>query len=361
MATSYSTFQDLTGGFKLSSANKPLDGRMYVNKDEDIAFIPYPYVGQIVYSKESGKTFIIKSLQKGYLDNATGNVYITKPTGITTYVKPNLIPKEYEELVGDQTYTNADPIINKIGGIEAGETFTDITFTDMWTKLLYPDVSPIITKVETNIEPGLYDKLVPLTALKIDVQVEKTTNELASLILLNGETEIETKDLTTVTLNDATDGSADGSTDGPIDPTPAIYTFDVAGPIDTDTTFVVKLVDDKGMETIEKLVYEFVMPVYVGVSDSAPLDETEIKASTKVITKSNAKQVVTCEDKYDYICYLASLGELVNVVEDNGFKTLNNYTKSEITIDGENYFVYVNNNKYSIEDYEIEYVFKGSN
>ena len=50
---------------------------------------------------------------------------------------------EYIQSSGaSDTYTNSNSITTPLGGIEAGETFNDVSLTTMWDKLLYPYLFP---------------------------------------------------------------------------------------------------------------------------------------------------------------------------------------------------------------------------
>lgn len=51
------------GGFKPSSTDTPLDVRTRVETEADIMNIPKPYIGMVVYVKDSGKRFEIISLK----------------------------------------------------------------------------------------------------------------------------------------------------------------------------------------------------------------------------------------------------------------------------------------------------------
>lgn len=54
-----------TGGFKPSSTDTPLDIRARVETEADIMSIPKPFVGMIVYVRDTGKRFEILSLKDG--------------------------------------------------------------------------------------------------------------------------------------------------------------------------------------------------------------------------------------------------------------------------------------------------------
>ena len=71
----YDNFMKTIAGFNLTSSDTPLDGRMVVKLDEDIKLVPFPYVGQIIYSHESKRFFIVKSLKDGWQDIKTGEFF----------------------------------------------------------------------------------------------------------------------------------------------------------------------------------------------------------------------------------------------------------------------------------------------
>jgi len=58
---------------------------------------------------------------------------------------------------GGGVYTNADPIPEAIGGVEVGETFTDVALVDMWTKLLYPYQYPAFTSFSIATVQAIYE------------------------------------------------------------------------------------------------------------------------------------------------------------------------------------------------------------
>lgn len=367
MATNFKRFIVKGAGYRLEAVDTPLDGRTIIESKDEIIKIPYPYIGMIFYVKNENKFYYIKTLKTAYvtIDEDWNPIeYFEKLEDIPDYENKmewvdymlieNYYADEYEEFGGstgdgvgeEQSYTNEKLVLNGVGGIQAGESFDDVPLTDMWNKLLYPDQSPDIVNIIASTEPGLQDKNIPLESLTFDIEVAKTTNDLVSLALFDGENEIETKDLTNPDV--VTDDN--------------IYNFNVESittenPLSEDKTFSIKLTDSNGLVTSKELVYDFISPIYTGVSDSEVLEESEILLSTKLVVEPDIEQNVTCEDKYDFICYPEAFGDLVNIIEDNGFKTLNSYTKSEVTVNGENYFVYANKNKYTVENYNILYKF----
>lgn len=107
MAINYTKFMALTSGFRITSSNGPLDGRSVVELDEQIKLIPYPYIGQMVYSIESETFFVIKSLKDGWEELATGIFFDVDPGRPISEVRKrkNSLADEYVEFSGGSNTT----------------------------------------------------------------------------------------------------------------------------------------------------------------------------------------------------------------------------------------------------------------
>ena len=102
MAINYAKFMALTSGFRITSSNGPLDGRSVVELDEQIKLIPYPYIGQMIYSIESETFFVVKSLKDGWEELATGIFFDVDPNRPISEVRKrkNSLVDEYVEFSG---------------------------------------------------------------------------------------------------------------------------------------------------------------------------------------------------------------------------------------------------------------------
>ena len=81
MSTDFNTnTTKIKGSLKLTVANTPLDIRTVVETEEDILSIPMPYVGMVIYAKDTGKRFEVLTL-KDYKKGMT----IIKDGAIDTY------------------------------------------------------------------------------------------------------------------------------------------------------------------------------------------------------------------------------------------------------------------------------------
>ena len=64
MSTDFNTNTiKMNGSLKLTIANTPLDIRTVVETEEDILSIPMPYVGMVIYAKDTGKRFEVLTLK----------------------------------------------------------------------------------------------------------------------------------------------------------------------------------------------------------------------------------------------------------------------------------------------------------
>lgn len=84
---------------------------------------------------------------------------------------------------------------------------------------------------------------------------------------------------------------------------------------------------------------------YIGVvANGATVDAAAVKALTKSIEwgKGKTSAISQTNQKIVY-AYPASYGDLTSIKDGNGFQGFNGYTKQTLTIDGQNYNVYVQN------------------
>lgn len=85
MATDFNKNAIITsGGIKPSSTDTPVDVRARVETEKDILNIPLPYVGMIVYVKDTKKYFSITSLK-----SATIGIYSVPDSAVATYQELN--------------------------------------------------------------------------------------------------------------------------------------------------------------------------------------------------------------------------------------------------------------------------------
>jgi len=83
----------------------------------------------------TGDTYVISASAD------TDTLYLVRNDGVT--ITTPLSPA----MSGAVLYTNAQPTYVDIGGIEDGSTFSAVTMQDMWTDLLYPELTPRFTSL----------------------------------------------------------------------------------------------------------------------------------------------------------------------------------------------------------------------
>lgn len=226
-------------------------------------------------------------------------------------------------------YTNANPIVEPIGGIEAGDTFNAVGMSALMTQLLYPYVAPTITG-SASVASTVAEKGTTVNVSYVDAVVSKKSENIASVALYNGSTVVETK---------TEDVSAGGT-----------IRFSQSIAITADTTLKVKATDAKPT-TVEATAaeYTFVYPFFYGIvaKNATTLDSAAVLALTKDVSiKENKTYVFTMADQCVVIAYPSAYGDLVAIRDDNGFNNLPNFTKSVVAVTGtdstaQNYNVYV--------------------
>ena len=232
---------------------------------------------------------------------------------------------QYDE---NTLYTNPTPIVTGVGQIEVGETFENVPVKDMLTKILYPYVKPTLSGT-ASVGSKTVEKGVTTTISYVDAIVGRKSEEITSVALYNGTTQVEEK----------VDGVADGGT---IRFTQTINITDTA-------TLKLKATDAKPV-TVEATVatYTYVYPYYYGtIAAGTALNSDVIKALTKdVSTKGSKSYTYNLENTCAVIAYPAAYGDLKKAVDANGFDNIASYTKSVVAVTGtdgtaQDYNVYV--------------------
>ena len=105
------------GGFKPSSKDTPLDIRTRVETEQDIYEIPNPYIGMIVYVKDTGKRFEILTLKEVDTGLTTKNVvdtYKQFTVDLEEYANIEDVPTKVSELENDRGYATERFVDSKI-------------------------------------------------------------------------------------------------------------------------------------------------------------------------------------------------------------------------------------------------------
>ncbi len=86
----------------------------------------------------------------------------------------------------------------------------------------------------------------------------------------------------------------------------------------------------------------FIQPYYYGVSNTSSV--SDFTGLTQNVTAKGQKTFnYTTNNQYMVFAYDASYGNLKTILDGNGFDVTGGWTKSSLTVDGFNYYVYVSN------------------
>lgn len=114
-----------SGGFKPSTKDTPIDIRSRVETETDILSIPNPYVGMIVYVRDTGKRFevlSIKEMQSGLSIVSRVGEYkeFSVQQNLDEYAKKTEIPTKLSQLQNDTSYASEDYVNEAIANAQLG-------------------------------------------------------------------------------------------------------------------------------------------------------------------------------------------------------------------------------------------------
>lgn len=236
-----------------------------------------------------------------------------------------------KDIEASLVYTNETPTISAHGGVAAGSTFDKVPIADMFTKILYPYVSPTVTaSIVTPTNGGTVEKGTTQNVTKIRVNVTKKSASITKVEIFDGTTSLGVK----------TDGVAAGGT----------FDFTVAVAVTANKSFTAKVTDSENKTVSANTgTFTFVHPFYTGVcAGNATIDATLVTGLTKKIETKGAKTIsYKCNNESMIFAYDASYGVLKSIIDPNNFNVTDTFTRSEVsitTLDGAStkYYVYKN-------------------
>lgn len=260
---------------------------------------------------------------------------------------PNFATTIVTEIGAKTTYSNSEPLLSNIGGIQASEHtngFDNVPITDLITELLYPYTEPVINSFTLNPGAGVKEKNVALEVKTASVKVTKKSKAIESVSLYKGSSLVETKNdeiastgtTLTFTINETLDGSA-------------------------NTTYQVRVAEKNGKTKTSDATYSFVYPYFYGIiSGGASVDSDTILAFTKSVrAKGSHSYSYTTNNQCPVIAYPKEYGDLKSIVDPNNFTQ--NWTKTVVnvnngtTIKGIDYYVYVGGASTATAAYKFNY------
>ena len=171
MTTDFTTkVSSFPGGLMPEATDTPLDIRTRVETEADILSIPKPYIGMVVYVKDTGKRFEVLTLK----DKRSG-LKVIKNGAVNTY-RELTVDQDLSHLASKadedarEIYTTDQLTVNSLGGIAAGANLNGLTVKEILTKLLYPYTKPLVSATSAP-NGGIYEKgdNKTITNVKFDV------------------------------------------------------------------------------------------------------------------------------------------------------------------------------------------------
>ena len=235
----------------------------------------------------------------------------------------------YEEWVWIET-ENRYELIGSLGQIEVDDTLSEVS------------TNPVQNKIITEALNRLNKKVFPLTiSVSGGGMFEKRTSQTITVSWTVKEgADVVTPD--TITVNDE-----------PVTNTDRNKQFTN---VTVNTTYTVKAVKN-GITVTGSTSVTFVNPNYFGPVDSTfSATEENIKALTKIIkgTRSYTGNTTLNNQKVCY-AYPKSFGALTSIKDANNFEYLSSYTRSEVNVWDETYYVYVLTDATTIDSFRQTY------
>ena len=229
----------------------------------------------------------------------------------------------------DTLYKSSVASTVTVGGIAKGYTPPEsgVEVKDMIDKLLHPYVAPSgITAQMLATNGGVVEKGTTQTITGVKVSWTAGSASVMQIDVKNGST----------TLKSINGGVS----------SPTTVTLDNPLSVTTDTQLTVVLTDATGKTyTASTGKYTFVSPYYYGAvaaSVTSPTASNVTALNKKIEAKGNKSYNFTCNNQKMVYAYPKSYGALSKILDANSFDVTGTFTRSEVTVGGVAYYVYIN-------------------
>lgn len=233
---------------------------------------------------------------------------------------------------------NDDGVGVTLGGINEGDVFVETPIQDVMHKLLHPYVRPIVS---FSISPSktLYNAVTEtVSKITMSTTVTKKSDYIKSIKFYVGN------DLVHEVTDDVTKGGSFS------------YVYEPTTPINSNTTF--KVVVNDGINDVQGSVsISFVGASYYGIVaptiDGTNITDTIIKGLNTNLKSSRGFTYNNINMNYSKILYAypKSFGNLSSIKDANNISYTNSYTRTEVTVDGIVYNVYIINDASTVNNF----------
>lgn len=211
-------------------------------------------------------------------------------------------------------FNNEMPTVISVGGIAAGTTFENMPVKDIFNKLFYPYVAPVVSCSSTP-NGGVFEKGTSVSVSQITVSITKKSENITKVEIFDGGDSLGSKE--------------DGQTGNVV--------FPLEGKnVTTDKRFTAKVTDASNKTvTAQSGQFTFVYPYYQGViDDGTDPDAATVKGLSKLVqSKANKTLTYTTNNQKMLIAYPKSYGALSKIVDPNNFDVTDTWTAKEINIE----------------------------
>lgn len=246
------------------------------------------------------------------------------------------------EITEATKYTNSTPTPSAIGGIQKGETFTDVPINNMLTKILYPYVALKITSASTTPNGGVSEKGTIVTIERAQVTVQKGSAAIVKAELLDGSNVLSTK----------TSTDFDSST--------ITFLFTPVS-VSTNKTFTIRVTDaEKKSYSANTGSFSFVYPYYYGVADSDDvINGSFIKSNLTKLTQGRGTKTVYYTANNQKMVF-ASPYAVSKITDPNGFDVTSTFTMTRVSVTGldntdQSYYVYTANEASTVSNFKMTF------
>lgn len=276
---------------------------------------------------------VLGSYQKGYF-----YICVEDTENLGTYVwkQKNVQPSAE----GGSSTLERDITANvNVGGVTSGKIFSEGTsITDVLESIL---VKPVYQTVKLTLSEDLIQKIgTIISSVNMTAVIVKGDRPITNAKYYVGASLVDTKD-------SATDPTIiNGGT----------YTYEYTTPFSTNTTFKVDVLAGDHTEIATKKI-QFINPYYTGSSTTSTISDFTGLAE-EIVVKNTKKEVTygVTDNEYLVFAYDKSYGSLTSIKDENNFENIGSWNKSELTVGGQGYFVYITQLPVTIET-TFKYIF----
>lgn len=225
-------------------------------------------------------------------------------------------------------YKNQTPSTSAVGGVPAGYVppTEGIDAVSLLDKILHAYVAPKVTATAVPENGGTFEKGTSKTVTSVNVNITLGSAVISKIEVLDGQE----------VIGSLTSGIKAGVNSVPL--TEALT-------VTTNKQLSVKVTDAENKTVSANTgAFTFVSPYYYGaIAADAEIIDALVKAATKsVTTKGNKSFNFTCANQKMLFAYPKGYGSLAKILDANSFDVTSTFTKSEVTVDGVEYYAYTN-------------------